>query len=69
MIMQGIKFMGDVPFRDVYIHGLIRDEKGKKMSKTTGNVIDPLDVIEENGADALRFSLCALATQGRDIKL
>ncbi len=69
MIMQGIKFMGDVPFKDVYIHGLIRDEKGKKMSKTTGNVIDPLSVIEENGADALRFSLCALATQGRDIKL
>jgi len=69
MIMQGIHFMGDVPFRDVYIHGLIRDEKGHKMSKTRGNVIDPLDVIEENGADALRFSLTALATQGRDIKL
>lgn len=69
MIMQGLHFMGDVPFRDVYIHGLIRDEKGHKMSKTRGNVIDPLDVIEENGADALRFSLTALATQGRDIKL
>ena len=69
MIMQGLKFMGEVPFRDVYIHGLIRDESGRKMSKTTGNVIDPLDVIEENGADALRFSLTALATQGRDIKL
>ncbi len=69
MIMQGIKFMGDVPFRDVYIHGLIRDEKGQKMSKTRGNVIDPLTVVEENGADALRFSLTALATQGRDIKL
>jgi len=69
MIMQGLKFMGDVPFKDVYIHGLIRDEKGKKMSKTTGNVIDPLDVIEKVGADALRFSLTALATQGRDIKL
>ncbi len=69
MIIQGLKFMGDVPFRDVYIHGLIRDEKGRKMSKTTGNVIDPLDVIDENGADALRFSLTALATQGRDIKL
>lgn len=69
MIMQGLKFMGGVPFRDVYIHGLIRDESGRKMSKTTGNVIDPLDVIEENGADALRFSLTALATQGRDIKL
>jgi len=69
MIMQGIKFMEDVPFRDVYIHGLIRDEKGNKMSKTRGNVIDPIDVIEENGADALRFSLTALCTQGRDIKL
>ncbi len=69
MIMQGIKFMDDVPFRDVYIHGLIRDEKGQKMSKTRGNVIDPLGVIDENGADALRFSLTALATQGRDIKL
>ena len=69
MIMQGIHFMGDVPFKDVYIHGLIRDEKGQKMSKTRGNVIDPLTVIEENGADALRFSLTALATQGRDIKL
>lgn len=69
MIMQGIKFMDDVPFRDVYIHGLIRDEKGQKMSKTRGNVIDPLSVVEENGADALRFSLTALATQGRDIKL
>ncbi|MCC6712909.1 MAG: valine--tRNA ligase, partial [Candidatus Dadabacteria bacterium] len=69
MIMQGIHFMGDVPFRDVYIHGLIRDEKGQKMSKTRGNVIDPLGVVEENGADALRFSLTALATQGRDIKL
>ncbi|MGH7850067.1 MAG: valine--tRNA ligase, partial [Thermodesulfobacteriota bacterium] len=69
MIMQGLKFMDEVPFRDVYIHGLIRDEKGHKMSKTSGNVIDPLDVIEENGADALRFSLTALATQGRDIEL
>jgi valyl-tRNA synthetase len=69
MIMQGLHFMGEVPFREVYIHGLIRDEKGHKMSKTRGNVIDPLDVIEENGADALRFSLTALATQGRDIKL
>ncbi len=69
MIMQGLKFMGDVPFRDVYIHGLIRDEKGEKMSKTKGNVIDPLDVVDTYGADALRFSLAALATQGRDIKL
>jgi len=69
MIMQGLKFMGDVPFKDVYIHGLIRDEKGQKMSKTRGNVIDPLEVIDEYGADAMRFSLTALSTQGRDIKL
>ena len=55
MIMQGIKFMGDVPFKEVYIHGLIRDEKGQKMSKTKGNVIDPLEVIDEYGADAMRL--------------
>ena len=67
--MMGLKFMDDVPFRDVYVHGLIRDAKGRKMSKTTGNVIDPIDVIEKYGADALRFSLAALAAQGRDIKL
>ena len=69
MIMSGLKFMDDVPFRDVYIHGLIRDEKGEKMSKTKGNVVDPLEVIDKYGTDALRFSLTALATQGRDIKL
>ena len=69
MIMLGLKFMKDVPFRDVYVHGLIRDAKGRKMSKTTGNVIDPIDVIEKYGTDALRFSLAALASQGRDIKL
>jgi valyl-tRNA synthetase len=69
MIMQGLKFMGDVPFKEVYIHGLIRDEKGQKMSKTRGNVIDPLEVIDEYGADAMRFSLTALSTLGRDIKL
>jgi len=69
MIMQGLKFMDDVPFKDIYIHGLIRDEKGQKMSKTKGNVIDPLEVIDEFGADAMRFTLTALATQGRDIKL
>lgn len=69
MIMQGLKFMDDVPFKDIYIHGLIRDENGQKMSKTRGNVIDPLEVIDEYGADAMRFSLTALATQGRDIKL
>lgn len=69
MIMSGLKFMDEVPFKDVYIHGLIRDEKGEKMSKTKGNVVDPLEVIDKYGTDALRFSLTALATQGRDIKL
>lgn len=69
MMMMGLKFMGDVPFRDVYIHALVRDEKGEKMSKTKGNVIDPLDIMEDFGADALRFSLTALAAQGRDIRL
>jgi valyl-tRNA synthetase len=61
--------MGDVPFRDVYIHALVRDEKGQKMSKSKGNVIDPLEIIGEYGTDALRFTLSAMAAQGRDIKL
>ncbi|AEP09482.1 valine--tRNA ligase [Micavibrio aeruginosavorus] len=69
MMMMGIHFMGDVPFKTVYLHGLILDGKGQKMSKTRGNVIDPLDTIEKYGADALRFTLAALATQGRNIKL
>ena len=69
MIMMGIKFMGEVPFRDVYIHALIRDSEGQKMSKTKGNVIDPLEVMEQYGTDALRFTLAAFAAQGRDIKL
>jgi valyl-tRNA synthetase len=69
MMMMGLKFMDDVPFRDVYIHALVRDEKGEKMSKTRGNVIDPLDIMDDFGADALRFSLTALAAQGRDIRL
>jgi len=69
MIMMGIHFMGEVPFRDVYIHALVRDEKGQKMSKSRGNVIDPLEVIKDFGTDALRFTLVALAAQGRDIKL
>ena len=69
MMMMGLKFMDEVPFRDVYIHALVRDEKGEKMSKTRGNVIDPLDIMDEYGADALRFSLTALAAQGRDIRL
>ena len=69
MIMMGLKFMGDVPFRDVYIHALVRDEQGQKMSKSKGNVIDPLDVMSEYGADAFRFTLAAMAAMGRDIKL
>ncbi|GAB4572500.1 MAG: valine--tRNA ligase [Rhodothalassiaceae bacterium] len=69
MMMSGLHFMGEVPFRDVYITSLVRDEKGEKMSKSKGNVIDPLDFIEKYGADALRFTLAALESQGRDIKL
>ncbi|MBI4620679.1 MAG: valine--tRNA ligase [Desulfobacterales bacterium] len=69
MIMMGIKFMGKVPFNDVYIHALVRDIEGKKMSKSKGNVIDPLVIIEKYGADAFRFTLAAFAAQGRDIKL
>jgi len=69
MMMLGIHFMGDVPFRKVYIHALVRDEHGQKMSKSKGNVIDPLELIEKYGADALRFTLAALAAQGRDIKM
>ena len=70
MMMMGIHFMGDVPFRTVFLHPMVRDEKGQKMSKTKGNVIDPLDITEKYGADALRFTLAALTSaQGRDIKL
>ncbi len=69
MMMMGIHFMGDVPFREVYIHALVRDEKGQKMSKSKGNIIDPLVLIDKYGTDALRFTLTALAAQGRDIKL
>ncbi len=69
MMMMGLHFMGDVPFRTIYIHALVRDEKGQKMSKSKGNIIDPLDLIEKYGCDALRFTLAALAAQGRDIKL
>ena len=68
MMMLGLKFMGDVPFKDIYIHGLVRDEHGQKMSKSKGNVIDPLDLIEKYGADALRFTILASTGQGRDIK-
>ena len=69
MMMQGLHFMGDVPFRTVYIHALVRDERGQKMSKSRGNIIDPLDLIDRFGCDALRFTLAALASPGRDIKL
>ncbi|MCM5552676.1 valine--tRNA ligase [Pleomorphomonas sp. NRK KF1] len=69
MMMMGKHFMGTEPFKDVYIHALVRDEKGAKMSKSKGNVIDPLNLIDEFGADALRFTLAAMAAQGRDIKL
>ncbi|MBF0466786.1 MAG: valine--tRNA ligase [Nitrospirae bacterium] len=68
MIMMGLKFMKDRPFNDVYIHALIRDESGQKMSKSKGNVIDPLIMIDEYGADSFRFSLAAFAAQGRDIR-
>jgi valyl-tRNA synthetase len=69
MMMMGLHFMKEVPFHDVYIHALVRDEKGAKMSKTKGNVMDPLEIIDRYGADALRFTLAAMAAQGRDIKL
>ncbi|WP_417477779.1 valine--tRNA ligase [Maricaulis sp.] len=69
MMMQGLHFMGEVPFKDIYIHALVRDEHGQKMSKSKGNVIDPLELIEEYGADAVRFTLAAQAGQGRDIRM
>ena len=69
MMMQGLHFMDDVPFRTVYCHGLVRDAKGQKMSKSKGNTVDPLLLIDKYGADALRFTLTAMETQGRDIKL
>jgi valyl-tRNA synthetase len=69
MMMLSLYFMKEVPFRDVYIHALVRDEKGQKMSKTKGNVMDPLALIDEYGADALRFTMAAMAAQGRDLKL
>ena len=69
MMMMGHRMMGETPFRTVYIHGLVRDERGQKMSKSKGNVMDPLALVERYGADALRFAVCALAGPGRDIKL
>ena len=68
-MMMGIHFMDEVPFKDVYIHALVRDEHGKKMSKSTGNVIDPLTMIDKYGCDSLRFTLTSFAAMGRDIKL
>lgn len=69
MMMMGLKFMGETPFREVYIHALVRDQSGQKMSKSKGNVIDPIGTIEKYGADALRFTLAALAAPGRDVKM
>ncbi|MET3896228.1 valyl-tRNA synthetase [Devosia sp. UYZn731] len=69
MMMMGLEFLEEEPFHTVYMHALVRDEKGQKMSKTKGNVIDPLELIDQYGADATRFTLAAMAAQGRDIKL
>jgi len=69
MIMAGLKFQGDIPFKDVYIHGTVRDATGTKMSKSLGNVIDPIDVIKEVGSDALRFSIISITSQGQDVFL
>ncbi len=69
MMMQGIHFMGQVPFHTVYIHGLVRDERGQKMSKSKGNSIDPLELLDRYGADALRFTICRLTGRGRDMKI
>ena len=69
MMMMGLHFMGAVPFRTVFLHAMVRDERGSKMSKTKGNVIDPLEAVGDMGADALRFTLVTMAAQGRDVKL
>ena len=69
MMMMGCHFMKDVPFKTVYIHALVRDASGQKMSKSKGNVMDPLELTKTYGADALRFTLCAMAAQGRDIRM
>jgi valyl-tRNA synthetase len=69
MMMMQLELTGEVPFRDVYIHALVRDEKGKKMSKSLGNILDPLELIDEYGADAVRFTLSSMAAMGRDVKL
>lgn len=69
MIMAGYEFMGDAPFKDVYIHGTVRDETGAKMSKSLGNIIDPIEIIDEFGADALRFSMISITAVGQDVFL
>ena len=69
MVMMGLFFMKKIPFQNIYIHPLVRDENGEKMSKSKGNVINPLELIELYGADSLRYTLVNLSTQGRDIKL
>lgn len=69
MVMAGLEFMKDIPFKDVYIHGTVRDIEGKKMSKSLGNIIDPLEIINEYGTDALRFSLISITAQGQDVFL
>lgn len=69
MIMAGYEFMGELPFRDIYIHGTVRDETGAKMSKSLGNIIDPVEIIEEYGADALRFSIISITASGQDVFL
>lgn len=69
MMMMGLHFMDEVPFKDVYLHALVRDKHGKKMSKSTGNVIDPLEIMAQYGTDSMRFTLTAFAAQGREIKL
>ena len=67
--MMGFKFMNNIPFKDIYLHALVRDESGQKMSKSKGNVIDPMVMIEKYGTDPFRFTLAALTAQGRDICL
>src|SRR3546814_4210608 len=69
MMMQGLHFMGDVPFKTLYLHGLVRASDGQKMSKSKGNTVDPLGLIDQYGADALRFFMAAMESQGRDIKM
>jgi len=69
MIMMGTEFLKEEPFKNIYVHALVRDEKGQKMSKSKGNVIDPLELIEKYSADALRFTLLSMASPGRDVKL